>query len=105
MNNMRVSDVQDLRTEANLFQDHAEEIRNITNAMLEVVNGTQSVWRGEARTRYSTQFEGLSDDMQRLYQICSDYCTDLQEIATNYENAENDNIATAAATKSDIVMA
>ena len=103
--NLRVSDVADLRNEAQLFQSHADDIRKITGEMLSLIDSTMDRWRGEAHDKYTSQFAGLQDDMDRLYQMCSTYSTDLMEIANNYENAENDNVATAQATQSDIVMA
>lgn len=105
MNIVRVSDVGDLRAEASNFQTHADEVKTLTSSMLQAVEATKSVWRGEAQVKYSTQFAGLQDDMDLLYKICSEYSTDLTEIANTYETAENDNVATASATRADIVMA
>lgn len=104
LNNLRVSDVADLRTEASNFQQHADDIKTTTNHMLEIVGSTVGNWRGEAQARYTKQFEDLRDDMQRLYEMCTNYCTDLNDIATNYENAESDNVSTASALQADIVM-
>lgn len=101
---LRVSDVQDLRTEATNFQTHADELKAVTDNMLQLVADTNNVWRGEARTKYSTQFEGLRDDMQKIYDMCAEYSTDLLEIAQNYETAETDNQVTASALKADIEL-
>ncbi|MCR4596563.1 MAG: WXG100 family type VII secretion target [Lachnospiraceae bacterium] len=99
---LRVSDVQDLRAEAQNFETHAEEVKQVTDRMLELVESTSGVWRGEARTRYSTQFAGLGDDMNVIFEMCKEYSTDLIEIAKNYETAENDNIAAASRLKADV---
>ncbi len=101
---LRVSDVQDLRTEASNFDTHANEIQQITNKMLELVESTNSLWRGEARDRYATQFAGLSDEMKVIYDMCHEYYTDLMDIAKNYETAENDNTTTANALKADVTL-
>lgn len=101
---LRVSDVQDLRAEATNFQTHADELKAVTDEMLQLVESTNSVWRGAAREKYSAQFEGLRDDMQKIYDMCSEYSTDLQEIANNYESAETDNQSTAGALKADIEL-
>lgn len=104
LNNLRVSDVQDLRTEASNFDEHASEVQKITNQMLELVESTSGVWEGEARNKYNTQFQGLSNDMNTIYERCHEYSTDLIEIAKNYETAENDNIATASRLKADVEL-
>ncbi len=101
---LRVSDVQDLRNEANNFDQHATEVKNLTDKMLELVESTNACWRGEARNKYSTQFAGLSDDMKVIYDMCHEYCTDLTEIAKNYETAENDNISTSNTLKADVQL-
>ena len=101
---LRVSDVQDLRSEATNFRTHADELRLVTDHMLQLVESTRNVWRGEARERYYNQFEGLRDDMAKIYDMCEEYSTDLLEIATNYESAEADNQATAGGLKADIEL-
>ena len=99
---LRVSDVADLRSEANAFQGHADEVKTVTTRMLELIESTKSIWRGNAQLKYSTQFAGLSDDMDRIYATCEEYSTDLLEIADNYERAEVDNEAEASALKADV---
>lgn len=101
---LRVSDVQDLRSEASNFQMHADELKLVTEHMLQLVESTRSVWRGNARERYSTQFEGLRDDMAKVYDMCAEYSTDLLEIAMNYESMETDNESTAGGLKADIEL-
>lgn len=101
---LRVSDVQDLRSEATNFQTHADELKLVTDHMLQLVESTRNVWRGEARERYYKQFEGLRDDMAQIYNMCEEYSTDLLDIAKNYESAETDNQGTAGALKADIEL-
>ena len=101
---LKVTDVADLRTEASNFRQHAQDIQTKTQEMLNLVEQTSSVWRGDARTKYSAQFAGLQDDMTKLFNTCDEYGADLEQIATNYENAENDNVATANALKADIAL-
>lgn len=104
LNNLRVSDVADLRAEATNFDEHATETKKVTDQMLELVESTSAVWEGEARNKYNTQFQGLSNDMEKIYNMCKEYSTDLIEIAKNYETAENDNIATAGRLKADVEL-
>ncbi len=102
LNNLKVTEIAQLRTEANNFQNHADGVKNVTTNMLNLVEQTKSVWEGVAQTTYSSQFAGLSDDMERLYAMCSEYSEDLIQIADNYQKAEDENKAIAAATKADI---
>ncbi|MDC7292478.1 MULTISPECIES: WXG100 family type VII secretion target [unclassified Butyrivibrio] len=104
LNNLRVSDIQDLRAESQIFQDHADQVKNVATEMIELVLGTANIWKGEARESFVNKFEGLRDDIDRLYNICQTYSTDLQQIATEYENGENDNIALAQSLPADITM-
>ena len=101
---LRVSEVSELRAEASKFHTHADELKGKTDQMLQLVESTQQVWRGAARDRYYTQFEGLRDDMQRIYEMCVEYSTDLQTIADNYQAAEDDNISKAGSLKADIEL-
>ena len=102
LNNLRVSDAQDLRTEATNFDQHANEVKKVTDQMLELVESTVGLWRGDAQKAYSTQFQGLADDMKIIYDMCHEYSTDLIEIAKNYEVAESDAVATANRLKADV---
>ncbi len=101
---LKVTEVADLRAEANNFENHATEVKNVTDRMLELIEQTNSVWRGDARTKYSSQFGSLRDDMQRIYDMCEEYHTDLIQIADNYERAESDNQATASSLKPDVQL-
>ncbi|MCR5556416.1 MAG: WXG100 family type VII secretion target [Butyrivibrio sp.] len=101
---LRVSDVADLRAEANNFDAHATEVQKVTDKMLELVESTNSIWEGDARTRYATQFEGLRDEMKIIYDMCHEYSTDLLEIAKNYESAETQNISTANSLKASVQL-
>lgn len=101
---LKVSEVSELRSEANTFISHADGVKTITRRMLDLVEQTNSVWKGDAQAKYMNQFIGLSDDMERLYMMCNEYGEDLLQIADNYERAEGDNQATAAALKADVEM-
>lgn len=104
LNNLMVSDVQDLRNEATNFDQHATEVQNITDKMLELVESTNQYWRGEARDRYNNQFQNLRYEMKLIYDMCHEYYTDLMEIAKNYETAEGISVDTANSLASDIAM-
>ncbi len=99
---LKVTEVSELRTEANTFISHADEIKNVTRRMLDLVEQTNTVWKGDAQNKYMNQFIGLSDDMERIYIMSKEYGEDLLQIADTYERAESDNQATASALKADV---
>ena len=103
---LSLTDVQDLRTEANNFDTHAGDVQRITNEMLTLINSTTGVWRGVAGDAYRRQFDGLSDDMTKIYNLIHMFCDDLLEIANKYETTEqaNESAASALAADIDIVM-
>lgn len=78
------------------FQTNANEVNNLTSRMLELVNGLRSTWAGEANTAYTQKFNSLSDDMNRMYRKINEHSTDLQEMARNYQAAEQKNVATSS---------
>lgn len=102
LTSLRVSEVSDLRSEASAFEEHAKNLKAVTDKMLELANSTINEWRGGAQTKYSTQFAALSDDMAKIFEMCNEYSTDLRQIADNYERAESDNQATASNLKADV---
>lgn len=104
LNNLMVTDVQDLRTEASNFDQHATEVQNLTDKMLELVESTDQCWRGEARDRYNNQFQNLRYEMKQIYDMCHEYYTDLMEIAKNYEAAETASVEIANSLAGDITM-
>lgn len=101
---LSVTDVADLRSEANAFQAHADELKGITDQMFELVDSTNGMWRGEAQAAYARQFDGLRDEMAYLYQMVAEYHDDLEQIAATYEDAEGENTQTAFGLQSDIEL-
>lgn len=99
---LSLTEVADLRAEADAFANHATELQNLTNSMFDLVDGTASVWSGSAHDAFVTKFNGLSDEMDRLYQQVEEYHTDLVEIAANYESAESDNDAISQSLSADL---
>lgn len=102
LNNLSITEVSDLRAEAQAFQDHATQLKNITDRMLDTVANTSGAWRGEAQQAYANQFAQLSDDMQRLYDKVTEYYEDLITIANNYDSIEQQNASTAASLTTDV---
>jgi WXG100 family type VII secretion target len=99
---LSLTEVADLRAEADAFENHANELKSLTDTMFEIVDGTAAVWSGSAHDQFVAKFDGLQDEMQYLYQMVDEYHTDLIEIASNYETAESDNDSISQALSSDI---
>lgn len=101
---LKVTELSDLKSEAKKFGQHATDMHNKTNEMLKLIEDTSTIWKGVAREKYAKQFEGLRLDMDKLYNTCNEYSTDLESIASGYEGAENDNSATASKLKADVAL-
>lgn len=95
--------VDDIKKSSSRFGTLANETKRLTDNMMTLVSNTKSVWQGEAQNAYWKKFDGLRDDMQRMFKMIDEYRTDLTEIARNYEAAETANKSAAAALKSDVI--
>lgn len=97
-------DTAKLTSTASSFSSTANTIKSLTNSMTETVgklNG--NVWSGDAQQKYTTQFNGLQDDINRMIGMINEHVQDLQEMAKNYESAEQTNQATAGSLLNDVI--
>jgi len=85
------------------FSTCGQNVNTITQQMLEIVRSMSSTWSGEANTAYTTKFNGLDDDMQKIFKMIQEHVSDLQEIAKNFQNAENLNVETSGALNNNIL--
>ncbi len=98
-------DTAKLISTAESFRSTGDTIRNLTNSMTETVNAlTGQVWSGDARVKYTGQFNGLQDDINRIHKMITEHVTDLQEMAKAYESAEAKNESAASALASDVIQ-
>lgn len=84
------------------FSNSASQVNSITNQMLSIVRGMSSMWQGEANTAYTNKFNSLEDDMTKIYKMITEHSNDLNEMARNYQTAEQTNVETSSALQSDI---
>ena len=97
-------DTAKLQSAASAFSTTAGTIRNLTNSMTETVNSlTGEVWSGDAREKYTSKFNGLQDDINRMISMINEHVKDLQEMAREYESAESANVSTAESLLSDVI--
>lgn len=104
LNNLSVSQISELRTEANNVHEHASDLQQLTNQMFTLVDDSTQYWQGKAQASFQSKFDSLRDDMQRIYDMVEKYSQDLEDIATQYENAENENNDQASSLSSDIEL-
>jgi len=97
-------DTAKLTSTASSFDTTANTIRTLTNSMTEIVGQlTGEVWSGDAQQKFTTQFNGLQDDINRMISMINEHVKDLNEMAKNYETAEQTNEQSAGALLSDVI--
>lgn len=97
-------DTSKLTSTATSFNTTANTIRNLTNSMTDTVNSlTGNIWSGEAQIKYTTQFNSLQDDINRMINMINEHVTDLQEMARNYEGTEQENQTSAEGLMSNVI--
>ena len=92
-----------LRSTASDFGSKATCIKTTTDKMMDIVNGMNSVWQGDAAKAYDTKFKGLQDDMDKIFRMVQEHSKDLDEMASQYTSAEQANAQAAQALSADIV--
>ena len=96
-------DPQKLISTANEFNATGATVRGLTEQMISIIDSLRSVWEGDAATTYNTKFHQLDDDMQKMHRMIEEHVKDLNEMATQYINAENANIDTGSALAGDVI--
>ena len=99
---LRVTPEELARTSAE-FGSKATTVQGITNNMLQLVKGLSSAWRGDANTAYTNKFNGLEDDMNRLYKMIDEHSKDLQEMSNMYRTAEEANVEESNSLPADAI--
>ncbi len=82
----------------------ANELRNLNAQFKTQVGNLESqegnlvtMWEGEARNAFDTAFKNDKGQMDNFYNLIEQYCVALENIATKYDMAEAQNVATAQA--------
>lgn len=84
------------------FSTSGKNINSMTAEMLSIVDSLSSIWQGNAATEYSGRFSGLRDDIERINKIIEEHVNDLNEMALEYQNAEDQSVEDSAGLVSDI---
>ena len=85
------------------FSSTGKNIRSLTQEMNEIVNSLKSVWMGEAASGYSTKFNELSDDIEKINRMIQEHVTDLNEMAREYQAAEDANTEQSSGLATEVV--
>ena len=93
----------ELKTASAEFGAKGGQVKGLTAEMMNLVNGLNSVWQGEAATAFSSKFKELQDDMDKIYNMIQEHSKDLTEMAQTFEDAENKNDQSALALKGDAI--
>lgn len=81
-----------LRSTASNFQSTGQHIQRMTQSMTNIVNQlSDRVWSGEAADAYKRKFGKLQDDINKMVKMINEHVTDLNQMAAEYERAENTN--------------
>ncbi len=85
------------------FSSTGKTIRALTQEMNEIVNSLKSVWMGEAASGYGTKFSELADDIEKINRMIQEHVTDLNEMAREYQSAEDANTEQSAGLITEVV--
>lgn len=85
------------------FEASGSSVNSITQEMLSIVNSLKGIWQGEAATGYTNRFNGLADDIEKINRMIAEHVSDLNEMATEYQQAENESLERANALNMEVV--
>ena len=85
------------------FSSTGKTISALTQEMTTIMNGLKSIWQGDAATGYGNKFHGLQDDIEKINRIIQEHVTDLNEMAREYQNAENASVEESSRLMTDVV--
>lgn len=88
---------------AQTFNSAAGTVQNITSQMLDLARRMGNTWIGEAYNAYNNKFQALEEDMGQMYRMITEHSNDLQEMARNYQAAEQANTEVSNALSSNAI--
>ena len=92
-----------LMAASNEFSTVGKTVRSLTQEMNDIVSSLKSVWMGEAATGYGAKFAELADDIEKINRMIQEHVTDLNEIAREYQTAEDSSTEQSAGLNTDVV--
>lgn len=92
-----------LRNTANEFVQVYGQVKTTTNQMVDIIKGLNATWQGEASNAFIGKFAQLEDDMMRILRMIDEHQVDLNDIAREFELAEQENVATSSGLAGDVI--
>lgn len=93
-----------LKATAGAFEGTNNQIQSLASQMTQIVTGLSgNVWTGEAASAYVQKFTALNNDIEKIHRMINEHVTDLQNMAQEYERAEQVSISEAQSLKSDVI--
>ena len=86
------------------FSNQGSNINTLTGEMMQLVTGLNSIWEGEAATTYMTKFKGLEDDIQRIVRMVQEHASDLEEMASVYQESDKAGADEANGLVTDVIQ-
>lgn len=86
------------------FGNQGTNISNLTTSMMDLVVGLSGSWEGEAANTFINKFRGLEDDIQRMIAMVQEHSNDLEEMAQNYQNADDTNASDASGLSDNVIV-
>lgn len=84
-----------LQTTASNFSAKATQVKALHDSMIEKVNALAGSWTGTASEAYTNKFNALKASMETIHNMIQEHVKDLNTIADQYINAENQAAAAA----------
>ncbi len=92
-----------LKNTSSSFGQSNRSISSTTSSMMQKVNSLRNVFEGDAASAYIQQFSRLQEDMTQIGKKISEHVQDLQDMATNYEKSENQNVTKNKSLKTNYI--
>lgn len=86
------------------FGEAASSMHALSEEMINLVNSLSSIWQGEAQNAYSSKFNSLDTDMDKIYRMIEEHSKDLSEMASSYKEAETGNTESSNTLKTGVVV-
>ncbi|MGI6010703.1 MAG: WXG100 family type VII secretion target [Ruminococcus sp.] len=89
---------------ASEFSAQGNTVSSLTQQMMTIVQGLSSVWQGEASSAYLARFQQLQGDIDQMNKMIQEHVQDLNDMARNYQSAEDAGKDIAAGLASDVIL-
>jgi len=96
-------DPQKLISTSQEFSSQGSQVANLTSEMLNIMVGLRSTWQSDASETFISKAQGLQKDIDLLNRMIQEHVTDLQDMATQYQQAESQAQSTAGALVDSVI--